>query len=133
MSVRLIQLAVIYLACGMTLGFYMGATENLLLRSVHAHINLLGWAGLALAALVFHTYPALAETRLSKIWFWGYNIAVPVSLVALALVLSGVKWAGPVLGISMPVVWAMGLLFAANVLWGLRRPQLRAARPAPAE
>ena len=133
MSIRLIKLAVTYLACGMTLGFYMGATENFLLRSVHAHINLLGWASLALAALVFHAFPALAETRLSRIWFWGYNLAVPVSLAALALQLSGVKAAGPMLGISMTVVWAMGLLFAANVLWGLRSPRLRPVQSAPAE
>lgn len=122
MSIRLIKIAVIYLVVGMSLGLYMGTVQDFLFRSVHAHINLLGWASIALAALVFHMFPALARTRMATIWFWGYNIAVPLSMVFLALEISGRAWAGPFLGISMTVVWAMGLLFAANVLLNLRGP-----------
>jgi hypothetical protein len=117
---RLIKLAVIYLVCGMSLGLYMGSAQDFQFHSVHAHINLLGWTSLALAALVFHVFPDLAETRLSKIWFWAYNLTVPVGLVALAFEVSGAKWAGPLLGISMTAVWATGILFAINVLWTLR-------------
>jgi hypothetical protein len=133
MSVRLLNLAVVYLVCGMSLGLQMGMTQDFLLRSVHAHINLLGWASLALAALVFHVFPDLAETRLSRVWFWGYNIAVPVGLAGLALELRGFKWAGPLLGIGMTAVWAMGVLFAVNVLWGLRRAPSYLSRAVPAE
>ena len=128
MSIRLIKLAVIYLAIGMSLGLYMGSVQDFLFRSVHAHINLLGWASIALAALVFHMFPELARTCLATIWFWGYNVATPISLVLLALEISGRAWAGPFLGISMTVVWAMGLVFAANVLMNLRDPQAVPAR-----
>ncbi len=133
MPARLIKLAVVYLVCGMSLGLYMGVTQDFLLRSVHAHINLLGWASLALAALVFHVFPALAQTRLSKTWFWGYNLAVPVGLVGLALELRGVKWAGALLGIGMTTVWAMGVLFAITVLWTLRSASFPFPHAVPAE
>ena len=74
MTVRLIKLAVVYLVIGMTLGVGMGMSHNFLFRSVHAHVNLLGWASLALAALVFHVFPETARTRLATVWFWTYNV-----------------------------------------------------------
>jgi cbb3-type cytochrome oxidase subunit 1 len=120
MTVRLIKLAVIYLVVGMTLGLVMGITGNFQLRGAHAHINLLGWATLGLAAIVFHIFPELARTRLAAVWFWTYNISLPVALLALTLVLSGYGWAEPGIKIGMLVVWASGVLFAANVLWSLR-------------
>ncbi len=120
MTVRLIKLAVIYLVAGMTLGIVMGITGQFQLRGVHAHINLLGWATLGLAAIVFHIFPELARTRLATIWFWTYNISLPIALAALALMLSGYAWAMPGVKIGHLVVWASGVLFAANVLWSLR-------------
>ena len=120
MTVRLIKLAVIYLVVGMTLGLVMGITGNFQLRGAHAHINLLGWATLGLAAIVFHIFPELARTRLAAVWFWTYNISLPVALLALTLVLSGYGWAEPGIKIGMLVVWVSGVLFAANVLWSLR-------------
>src|SRR5262249_55903194 len=89
MTARLIKLAAIYLVLGMTLGIGMGLAEDHPLRGVHAHMNLLGWATLGLAALVFHIFPQLAQTRLAAIWFWVYNLALPVALVALGFVLYG--------------------------------------------
>jgi hypothetical protein len=120
MTVRLIKLAVIYLVVGMTLGILMGISGDFHLRGVHAHINLLGWASLGLAALVFHVFPELARTRLATIWFWTYNISLPIALGSLALMLSGYAWATPGVKFGHLVVWAAGVLFAANVLWTLR-------------
>jgi hypothetical protein len=119
MSQRLLKLAVIYLMAGMTLGLFMGITQHLEYYSVHAHINLLGWASLALAALVFRLFPALAETRLATAYFWIYNIALPVGLVGLTFKVMGYKWAEPILGIGMTSVWAAGCLFGLNVLFNL--------------
>jgi cbb3-type cytochrome oxidase subunit 1 len=120
MTVRLIKLAVIYLVIGMTLGVGMGMSHNFLLRGVHAHVNLLGWASLALAALVFHVFPETARTRLATIWFWTYNLSVPVGLGGLALVLLGHTWAEPALIVGQLGVWTGGLIFAINVFWTLR-------------
>ena len=119
MTVRLIKLAVIYLVIGMTLGVGMGMSQNFLLRSVHAHVNLLGWASLALA-LVFHVFPETARTRLAAVWFWTYNLSVPVGLGGLALFLAGYAWAEPALIVGQLGIWAGGLMFAINVFWVLR-------------
>jgi hypothetical protein len=127
MAVRLIKLAVVYLVIGMTLGVGMGMTHNFLFRSVHAHVNLLGWASLALAALVFHVFPETARTKLATVWFWTYNLSLPIGLGGIALVLTGHKWAEPVLIVSQLGIWSAGLMFAINVFWALRS---KAAAPA---
>jgi cbb3-type cytochrome oxidase subunit 1 len=120
MSIRLIKIAVVYLLIGLTLGVGMGMSHNFMFRSVHAHINLIGWASMALAALVFHVFPETARTRLATIWFWTYNISIPVGLGGLALVMSGQKWAEPALIAGQMGIWASGLIFAVNIFWSLR-------------
>ena len=49
MGLRFLQIAVVYLVIGASLGLYMGLTEVFILAPVHAHLLLLGWASLALA------------------------------------------------------------------------------------
>jgi cbb3-type cytochrome oxidase subunit 1 len=120
MTIRLIKLAVLYLVVGMTLGIAMGISHDFLLRPVHAHVNLLGFAVLAVAAFIFHAFPDLARTRLATAWFWLYNIAMPVGLVALALMLHGKTWAEPALIVGQLLIWASACLFAIMVLWNLR-------------
>jgi hypothetical protein len=128
MSVRLIKLAVIYLVAGMSLGIWMGIAQDHTLRGVHAHINLLGWATLALTAVVFHVFPDLARTRLAAIWFWVYNLSLPVAMISLAFMLYGDIRAAPAVKISHTLLWLGGILFAANVLINLReRSVARAA------
>ena len=122
MSTRLIKLAVVYLVTGMAFGLGMGIAQDHTLRTVHAHINLLGWATLALAALTFHIYPRLARTRLAAIWFWLYNLSLPVALTSLGFVAYGGMWALPGVKFGFTLVWAGGVMFAANVLVNLREP-----------
>ena len=132
MSVRLIKLAVIYLVVGMSLGIWMGIAEDHTLRGVHAHINLLGWATLALAAVVFHIFPDLARTRLGTIWFWLHNLALPVAMVSLGFMFYGQMWAAPLVKVSHMALWIGGILFAANVLLNLRERSARNAAAVPA-
>lgn len=120
MTIRLIKLAVLYLVLGMTMGIAMGMSHDFLLRPVHAHVNLLGFAVLAIAAFVFHAFPDLARTRLATAWFWLYNISMPVGLGALALVLNGKMWAEPALIVGELLLWTSGCVFAVLVLWNLR-------------
>lgn len=49
MGARLIKISSVYFVIGVLLGMYMSMTENPMLSPVHAHVNLLGWASLALA------------------------------------------------------------------------------------
>lgn len=131
MSHRLLKLAVVYLMAGMTLGLFMGATQHFEFHSVHAHINLLGWASLGLAALVFRLFPALAETRLATAYFWIYNIALPVGLAGLTFKVMGYEWAELLLGGGMTLVWLSGCLFGINVLLNMSARSERTA-PTPA-
>lgn len=132
MTTRLIKIAVVYMMIGMTLGIVMGITNHHEYRSVHAHINLLGWATLALAALVFHVFPHLATTRLAAAWFWIYNISVPIALASLALMFAGYDWAKPGVEIGHTVVWAAGVMFGVNVLWNLKPVHATRTMGAPA-
>jgi len=89
MGIRFLKIAAIYLAIGVSMGLAMGITQKFALHPVHAHINLLGWATMALAGLIYVQFPRAAETRLAKIHFWLHNLALPVMMVGLAFLLSG--------------------------------------------
>jgi len=116
MGVRLLKIAAVYLLVGSLMGLYMGIRENFTLHPVHAHLNLLGWASLALAGLVYVQFPVAAQTKLARIHFWMHNISLPVLMAALAMLLTGHEAFGPVVGISATVM-AVGLaVFVVNVL-----------------
>jgi len=136
MAVRFLKIAVLYLAVGVSMGLYMGITQTFTLHPVHAHLNLLGWASLALCGLVYTAFPAAAETRLAKMHFWLHNLGLPPLMVALALLLSGNAAMEPVVGILSMVVGLGVFLFVINV-WVAVRPAatpgaLRAGTPAVA-
>jgi hypothetical protein len=116
-----LKLAVIYLLAGVAMGIAMGASENFTLRPVHAHINLLGWATLGLAGLIYSVFPQAGESRLAKVHFWLLNLALPVMMVALSLLLFGNKEAIPVLAGAEMVAAASILVFAANIFLNLKK------------
>jgi len=116
-----IKLAVLYLLIGICLGIGMGATENFALRSVHAHLNLFGWATLALAGLIYTLFPQAGRSRLARLHFWLQNLALPVMLVSLTLLVLGHPGVIPVLG-TAEIVAGLGIVaFAANIFLNLKR------------
>jgi len=136
MAIRFIKIAVLYLVVGVSMGLYMGITQTFTLHPVHAHLNLLGWASLALCGLVYAAFPAAAETRLAKVHFWLHNLGLPPLMLALALLLSGNAAMEPVVGILSMVV-ALGILMFVINVWVAVRPAavpgaLRAGTPAVA-
>ena len=131
MAHRFIKIAVLYLALGVSMGVVMGMTHVFTFTPVHAHLNLLGWASLALVGLVYHAYPQAAETRLATIHFWLHNVGLPPLMISLALMLAGHAAFEPVVGISSLVVAAGVMVFVVNV-WkslpaGSQRPASLAA------
>ena len=62
-----LTLAALALLIGVGLGIYMGATQDFQYAPVHAHLNLVGWASLAIFGLTYRAYPALADGLLAKI------------------------------------------------------------------
>jgi hypothetical protein len=94
--------AIACLIVAVCLGIYMGITKDFQLAPVHGHLNLIGWASLALFAVIYRLYPDLAASRLARLHFW---LAAPSAL------------AFPV-GIYFAVMHhASGLAIVASLLW----------------
>jgi hypothetical protein len=116
-----IKLAVLYLIFGISLGIAMGASQNFTLRPVHAHINLLGWTTMALAGLIYSVFPQAGESRLARLHFWLLNLALPVMMTALSMLLLGHMAFAPALVIA-EITAAMAILaFAANLFLNLKQ------------
>jgi len=115
LAVRCLRIAGVYWIAGIALGLVMGATETFALAPVHAHMNLLGWVTLAIAALVFTIWPKTETTRLARAFFWIYNLSLPVMLLALALMLMGRSGFTVVTIISSVGVFIGALLFVVNL------------------
>ena len=110
------RLAIVYFVVATALGLYMGMTGSHGLIPVHAHLNLLGWASLALTGILYDRFPAATTTRLYPIHFWVYNITLPVAMLTLALLLlRGNEALVPVVGIVSLILFASIVVFAANI------------------
>lgn len=62
-----VLLAALCLVAGMAIGIGMGLTNNFWLAPVHAHLNLVGWASLALFGLAYRGWPELARSVLAPL------------------------------------------------------------------
>ena len=99
---------------------YMGASGDHTMRPVHAHINLLGWATMAIIGLIYRQFPELANTLLARIHFWIHNLGLPLLMLMLACLLRGYTSLEPVLGIASIFVVASIVLFAVNIFKNLK-------------
>jgi hypothetical protein len=129
-DVYFLLLATVLLVCGATLGIVMGAREDFQLVPVHAHLNLAGWASLALFGLTYRAYPELAATKLA-----GYHFTV--SAIASALLPIGIGLAvlraQPGLAIAASLLWLIGVLMFLVQLVRLVSAKSSAAAAVPAE
>jgi hypothetical protein len=116
-----LKLAVVYLILGISLGIAMGASQNFTLRPVHAHINLLGWTTMALAGLIYSVFPQAGASRLARLHFWLLNLALPVMMGALSMLLLGHVAVAPILAIA-EIIGALAIVaFAANLFLNLKQ------------
>ena len=120
MGIRLLQQAVAYFVIGIGFGLYMAASENHGQIPVHAHVNLLGWASMAICGIVYEVFPRLKQHWLAPAHFWLHSLGLPVSMVGLFMLMRGQMSMGPVAGIGGVVVAVGVLCFAINVLFRLR-------------
>ncbi|MGE5739186.1 MAG: cytochrome-c oxidase [Betaproteobacteria bacterium] len=130
MSARFIRIAVLYLVVGVTMGIVMGITHQFSLAPVHAHVNLLGWATLAIIGVIYHAYPAAATTRLAAIHFWIHNTALPVFMVGLAFSLTGHEAFIPVTIVGATAVAVGVVVFGINIWLTVRPATWVVTRPA---
>jgi hypothetical protein len=115
-----IKIASVYFVVGVSLGIFMGASGDHSLFPLHAHINLLGWASLALIGLIYRQFPEAANTMLAKVQFWLHNVGAPILLLLLLGVLRGNASLEPALGIASIAVGVSVLLFAVNIFKNLK-------------
>lgn len=107
-------IAVLYVVVGMALGIHMSAIGNFSFTPVHAHMNLVGWASMALYALIYRSYPAMAENRLAPFHFWTANVGAILLNGGLAMLLSGMSTTPLVVAGSYLTLIGM-LIFTVNV------------------
>ncbi|RRJ62569.1 cytochrome-c oxidase [Paenibacillus oralis] len=115
-GIAYIRVSVIYFVIGVLLGMYMSMRHEHELESVHAHVNLLGWASFALAGLIYVLFPEAGESLLSKIQFWTYSVGLPIMMISLAFLELGSEQFEPLVAIGGILVVFSVVLFAANVL-----------------
>lgn len=113
-DVYFLLLATILLICGATLGIIMGARQDFQLVPVHAHLNLAGWASLALFGLTYRAYPQLASTRIAGLHF--ISSATASVLLPVGIGLAALR-GSPGLAIFASILWLFGvLLFLVQLL-----------------
>jgi cbb3-type cytochrome oxidase subunit 1 len=110
MGARFIKAAVIYFLLGVIIGLVMGASEQMQYTSVHAHINLLGWASLGLIGVIYKVFPEAGEAKLARIQFILHNVGLPI------LVLSMVGFANGMMAVGIPAAILGGLLVIVSVI-----------------
>lgn len=114
----LFRIATLYLLAGVALGMFMAATHNHAEVPVHAHMNLLGFATLALAGLWYRLQPDAADTLLAKAHFILHNVGLPVMSAGLYFLLQGNAAAEPAVAAGSTAVVAGILCFVLNA-WRL--------------
>lgn len=111
-----IKASVIWLAVGMLMGISMAASHDFSLHPAHAHINLVGWATMALYGLIYRAWPEMAEGALPKLQFWvalAGAILMPIGIVGS---IRQMAWGEPV-AIAGSLLTALALLLFAWVVF----------------
>jgi hypothetical protein len=80
-----ILLATTSLLVGVTLGIWMGIVHDFQFAPAHAHMNLVGWASLALFGLCYRVYPQLADSRIALFHFVTACIVFFVNVTRITL------------------------------------------------
>ncbi|MCB1883150.1 MAG: hypothetical protein KDG89_03985 [Geminicoccaceae bacterium] len=113
-------LAATCLIGGTGLGIGMGIAHDFELVPVHAHVNLLGWASLALFGLVYRVYPDLVRSRLALVHF---GLAAPTAVLFPLGIYLAITQEQPALAIAASLLWFGGALaFLVNLLRMLAFP-----------
>jgi hypothetical protein len=121
-SAAFFSVGIVCVLIGMVLGMRMGSTENFVLAPAHAHLNLVGWATMALYG-GFYALAARPSIRLAWTNFIVSTIGVAVMIPSLVMFLKSgndPKWVPPMA--VGEVITALGaLIFAISVFRELVR------------
>lgn len=120
MGIKLIKISAVYFALGVLLGLYMSMAQNYVYTGVHAHVNLLGWASLALAGIFYWLFPKAGNSIYGKIHFWLHNLGLPIMMISLFMVVSGFSQFLTFIPIGAIMVSIAVLFFAFNIIKNVR-------------
>jgi hypothetical protein len=116
----LLRWATLYFLTGVAIGLYMAGSHDYAIAPVHAHVNLIGWVSLALAALIYKAYPAAAASRLAWFHFWVTIVMLPVLSAMLYLFLRGNAAIEPLLAGAAFAIGSATLALVINVFKNVR-------------
>jgi len=120
LAIKWIKMAAVYLTAGVMLGIHMGKSHDFVLAPVHAHVNLLGWATMALMGALHHLFAQATGQQAGE----RSVLVAPVGNACVAGVFGhdavGQYGGGTGGGIASIVVGVSVLLFLVNVLRNLR-------------
>jgi hypothetical protein len=128
-DIAFLLLASACLIVGVCLGIYMGVNEDLQLVAVHTHVNLVGWASLALFGVIYRLYPELAASRLARAQFW---LSAPSALAFPVGIYLALAYHIHALAIATSLLWLLGALVFFVMVAGLASPRASSAPVMPA-
>lgn len=118
---RFFASAIIYAVLGMTLGLFMGMTQDHSQMPTHAHFVLIGWVTFAIYGFFYHAFPNAAANRLANAHFWLAEISLIVLLAGLFAIFGG----KPDLGEPFAAAGSIGILLSvilfAYIAWPIVR------------
>lgn len=127
-DLKFLLLAALSLVAGVSLGIFMGITHDFQLAPVHAHLNLLGWASLALFGIVYRLYPEMAAGRMAAAHFLLAAPAAVLFPIGIALAVLSER---PLVAIVAAFLWLAGaILFLVQLVALSARPAAAPAMPA---
>lgn len=109
-----LTLAAACLLCGVSLGISMGMRHDFALAPVHAHVNLVGWASLALYGLTYRAYPALQQSVWAKVHLVLSGVSGP--LFPLGIYYAIFADNSLITTITAPMWWLGALVFLASLV-----------------
>lgn len=110
------RLAVLYALVALALGNAMGAQHDFTFRTVHVHVNLLGWVSTAIYGIYLRLHPVQAVTRLARVHFFVAHTGFVIFAIGLArLMQTGEQAGGPLAGIGGMIALLGMILFAVLV------------------
>lgn len=105
-----ILMGVAYAILGFVMGIWMGINQDFTHRHLHAHINLVGWASMALFGLIYRAYPKLGDSALARGHFWLAALGTPIFMVGIPLANNNTTILFALVG-SLMVLASMALFF----------------------
>jgi len=103
------------LVVGVGMGVAMGIAHDFSLTPVHAHLNLLGWASLALMGLTYRAWPVLAANRVAAVT--QFVLSAASAMVFPAGIYISVNTGQPIVAIVSSLVWLAGaVLFLGRLV-----------------